>query len=118
MSNIEYRLIIKPFTWKGLNATEISKEMDSVYRDDAPSYRIITKWAAEFKDPERVFEDLPRTGRPFTITTDQNIDVTECIVIRDRQIAVRHLPYEIPIPKTTVYEIMSNYLGMKKISTR
>ena len=38
--------------------------------------------------------------------------------MRDWQIAVCCLAYELPIPTTTVYEIMSNYLGMKEVSTR
>ena len=36
----------------------------------------------------------------------------------NRQISVRRLPYELPIPTITVYEIISNHLGMKKVSTR
>ena len=35
----------------------------------------------------------------------------------DRPIFVRCVAYELPIP-TTVYEIMSNHLGTKKVSTR
>ena len=38
--------------------------------------------------------------------------------MRDRQISVRRLAYESAIPTTTVYQIMSQYLGMKKFSTR
>ena len=59
MSNIEYRPAIKFSTWKGLNSTEISKELTSIYKDDAPSYRTVAKWVAEFKEPEPVFEDSP-----------------------------------------------------------
>ena len=36
MSNIEHREVIKFFTRKGLNAIEISKELDNVYKDSAP----------------------------------------------------------------------------------
>ena len=57
MSNTEYRPVIKFFTQKDLNATEISKELDSVYEDDASSYRTITKRVVEFKEPERAVED-------------------------------------------------------------
>ena len=38
--------------------------------------------------------------------------------MHNRQFSVRRLSYELPIPTTTVYEIISNHLGMKKISTR
>ena len=59
MSNIEYRAVIKFCTRKGLNAIEISKELNDVYEDSTPAYRTVAKWVAEFKDPERGFEDLP-----------------------------------------------------------
>ena len=118
MSNIEHRAVIKFFTRKGLNAIEISKELNNVYKDSAPSYRTVAKWVAEFKDPERAFEDAPRMGRPSTITADENIEAVERIVMRDRQISIRRLAEELAIPKTTIHEIMNNHMGMKKVCTR
>ena len=113
MPNMEYRSVIKFFTWKSLNATEISKERDSVDDDDAPSYCTVAKWVAMFKEPERGFKDSPLTGRPSTITNDRNIQAVERVVMHNRQISVRRLAYEWPIPTTmTVHGIMSNYLGM------
>ena len=46
---------------------------------------------AEFKEVKRDFEDLPRTGCPSTITTDQNIEAVERIIVPDRQITVRRV---------------------------
>ena len=100
LKTVEYRWVIKFFTWKGLNTTEIRKELDSVYKDDASVYRTVAKWFAKFKEPERAFEDSPRTGCPSTITTDENIEAVERIVIRDRQISIRHQAYELAIPTT------------------
>ena len=117
MSNIEHRAVIKFFTQKGLSATEISKELDNAYQDSAPSYSTVAKWMAEFKNPERGFEDAPRMGRPSIITTDENIETVERIVVCYRQISVRRVAYELGIPKTTVHEIMDNQLGMKKVCT-
>jgi hypothetical protein len=59
MSNIKHRVVIKFFSLKGLNATEINKQLDNIYRDSAPSYRTIVKQVAEFREPERGFEDPP-----------------------------------------------------------
>ena len=81
ISNIEHRTVIKFFTRKELNVIEISKELDNVYKDSTPSYRTFAKWLAEFKDPERTFEDAPRMGRPSTITADENIEAVERIVM-------------------------------------
>ena len=118
MSNIEHRAVIKFFTQKGLNATEISKELDNVYKNSAPSYRTVAKWMAEFKNPERGFEDAPRMGHPSIITTNENIEAVERILMRDRQISVCRVAYELGIPRTTIHEIMNHQLGMKKVCIR
>ena len=99
MLNIEHREVIKFSTWKGLNTTKISKELDNVYKDSAPPYRTVAKWVAEFKDPERGFEDAPRMDHPSTIIANENIEVVERIVMRDRQISIRCLAEELVIPK-------------------
>ena len=72
----------------------------------------------EFKNPERGFEDASRMGHPSTITTDENIEAVERIVMRDRQMSVRRVAYELGVPKITIHEIMDNQLGMKKVCTR
>ena len=118
MLNIEHRAVIKFFTRKGLNTTEISKELDNVYKDSAPSYRNVANWVTEFKNPERAFEGVPRMGRPSTITTDENIEAVERIVMRNWQVSVRRLAEELAIPNTIIHEIVDNQLGMKKVCTR
>ena len=117
MSNIEYRSVIKFFTQKGLNATEISKKLDNVYKDSVSSYRTVASCVVEFKNPERASEDAPRMDRLSTITTDENIEAVERMVMHDRQVSVSRVAYELAIPKTTIHEIMDNQLGMKKVCT-
>ena len=114
MSNIEHRAVIKFFTRKGLNAMEISKELDNVFKNSAPSYRTVAKLLAEFKDPERFFEDTPRMDLPSTITADENIKVVERIVMRNRQISIRRLAEEL----TIIHETINNHMRMKKVYTR
>ena len=99
MSNIKHRAVIKFFTQKRLNTTEISKELDSVYKDSAPSCCTVAKWMAESKDPECGFEDAPRMSHPSTITADENIEAVERIVMCDRQISIRCLAEELAILK-------------------
>ena len=114
MSNIEHRAVIKFFTRKGLNAIEISKELENVYKDSAPLYCTVAKWVPEFKDLERAFEDAPRMDRPLAITADENVEAVERIVMCDRQISIRCLAEELPI----IHEIMNNHMGMEKVCTR
>ena len=115
MLNIEHRSIIKFFTRKGLNVFEINKELENAYKDSAPSYYTVAKWVAEFNDPEHGFEDAPRMGRfPSTITTQQNIEAVQRIVMRHRQVSVRCLAEELAI----IHEVKDNQWGMKKVCTR
>ena len=72
----------------------------------------------EFKNPERAFEDAPRMGRPSTITTQENIEAVEWIVMRNQQVSDGRVAEELAIPKTIIHEIMDNQLGMKKVCTR
>ena len=113
MLNIEHRAVIKFFTKKGFNAFEISKKPQNVYKDSAPSYCTAAKWVAECNDPEHGFEDAPRMGRSSNITTQQNIEAIQRIVMRHRQVSVRRVAEELAI----IHEIMDNQLGMKKVCT-
>ena len=70
MSNAGYRAVIKFFTRKGLNATEMTRELADIYGDSAPLYHSVAKRIADFKNPIRGFEDAPRSGRSTTPATD------------------------------------------------
>ena len=118
MSNVEHREVIKLFMQEGMNVTEISKQLDDVDKDSAPSYCTVVKWLPEYNSPERAFEGAARMGRSSTITTDEDIEIVERIVMYGRQVSVRRLAYKLVIPKTAVHEIMDNQLDMKKVCTR
>ena len=66
---------------------------------------------------ERGFEDAPRMGRSSTITTDENMETTERIVMRNRQASIARPAEELAIPKTIIHESMDNQLDMKKVWT-
>ena len=101
-----------------MNATEISKQLDDVAKDSAPSYRTVVKWLPEYNSSGRAFEDAARMGRSSTITADENSEVEARIVMCDRQVSVRCLAYKLVIPKIAVHEIMDNQLDMKKVCTQ
>ena len=67
---------------------------------------------------ERAFEDAPRMGLPSTITTQENIEAVERIIIRNWQVSIRRVAEELATRKTIIHEIMNNHMGMKKVYTR
>ena len=113
MLNIEHRPVIKFFTRKQFNVIEISKDLNNVYKDSAPSYRTVAKWLAEFNNLEHGFEDALRVRRPSIITVDENIEAVQWIVMRHRQFSVRRLAEEL----ASIHEIINSHMGMKKVCT-
>ncbi|XP_041366729.1 uncharacterized protein LOC121381476 [Gigantopelta aegis] len=53
--------------------------------EDAPSYDMVKKWAAEFKRGRENLKDDPRPGRPITVTTQETIAKIHDIIVADRR---------------------------------
>ena len=84
------------------------------------SYSTVAKWIAEFKNSTQAVEDAPRNGRTTTPVTDERIRAVEEVMMRviDQFLFVGRIADELSISKISSYEIMSNYLEMKTVSTR
>ena len=73
---------------------EIHDDMVQTLAEDSPSYATVKKWAAEFKQGRvsiRVVEDDPRSGRPKSSTTDEQVDAIHRMVLDDRRLAVEQI---------------------------
>ena len=73
MDKIRYRGVIRYLQKKGLPTKEIHTDMVSTLGDDAPPALLNVKYAAEFKRGTQSLENDPRSGRPSTATTQENI---------------------------------------------
>jgi transposase len=71
------RLYVKTRRLLGLSATDISKELNSAYGSQAPSYSFVAKWYNFFDDGKGSIKDEPRSGRPRTAVTDENIQLVQ-----------------------------------------
>ena len=118
MDKVEYRSIIKYLTLKGLTPTQIHADMVGTLGDNAPSFAIVKRWAAEFKRGRKSIEDDPRSGRPSTATTTENIDRVHKMVMDDRRLTVRFIAETVGISQDRVHHILNNELEMTKVSAR
>ena len=75
MDKLEYRAVINYLQLKGMTPAEIHKDMTDTLGDHAPSYATVKRWINEFKRGKDNTEDEPRSGRPLTATTPENIDL-------------------------------------------
>ena len=102
------------FAEKGLTTKEIHADRVSTLGDDAPALSTVKKWAAEFNRGRESLEDDPRSGRPSTATTQENIDRIHQMVMNDRRFNHESLS----IYREQVENILHNELGISKVSAR
>lgn len=118
MEKIEHRAVIKYLHKKGLTPKQIHEDMANTLGTSCPSYTMVKKWAGEFKRGRECIEDDIRSGRPATATTQENIDLIHDMVMADRRIKVREIVEAVGISYERVQNILTNELGMSKISAR
>ncbi|EFN88747.1 Putative uncharacterized protein FLJ37770, partial [Harpegnathos saltator] len=72
----------------------------------------------EFKRGRTSTKDEHRSGRPVEVTTPEMIDKIHDMVLSDRRIKVREIVEATSISQGTVFSILHEKLGVKKISAR
>ncbi|XP_076065058.1 histone-lysine N-methyltransferase SETMAR-like [Oratosquilla oratoria] len=86
MEKVGYRSVIKYPFLKHMSPAEIHQDMITTLGEGAPSSATVNRWVTEFKRRRKSVTDEPRSGRPRTSTTDENIDLVLDMVMDDQQI--------------------------------
>lgn len=115
--NYEQRCAIKFCLKLGNNATKTLAKLQQAYGDAALSRDQVFKWFKAFSEGRELVEDESRSGRPSTSRNDENVERIRDLVRSDRRLTVR-LIAELNLNHTTVHQILTNELGMKKICAK
>lgn len=92
--------------------------MERVYGDSTPAYSTVAKWVGEFKRGRESLEDDPRSGRPATAVTEENISKVEKLVKENRRIKLKELEASLGIGRPAIVSILHEHLGLSKVCTR
>ncbi|GBN49183.1 Putative uncharacterized protein FLJ37770 [Araneus ventricosus] len=96
---MEQRANIK-FCFKlGRTATETHEMLVKV---DAVSEKCVFEWFKRFRDGKEDVEDGPRSGRPPTSTTSDNIERVRRMLADDRRLSLRMIAEELKISLDSV----------------
>ncbi|XP_067135376.1 histone-lysine N-methyltransferase SETMAR-like [Centruroides vittatus] len=103
---------------KGLTSKEIKAELDEVHGTSAPVFATVYNWVNEFKCGRTSTKDEHCSGRPVEVTTSEMIDKIHDMILSDRRIKVREIVEATGISQGTIFSILHEKLGVKKISAR
>lgn len=114
----ELRAVIKYLRIKGLPRKAVHEELVTTLGEDAPSYSMVKKWYAEFAHGRTSTEDAARSGRPADVTTPEMVDKVLSLILSDRRLTIRHVSTVLNISNATAHSIITEHIGMHKVSAR
>jgi [histone H3]-lysine36 N-dimethyltransferase SETMAR len=107
------------YHWKrGLSPSDCKVKMDNALSTGAPHLATICRWYTEFKRGKTTFEDDPRSGRPSTAVTDENINAVRALVGENRHVTYQEIETILGIGSAAVRNILHERLGYRKVCSR
>jgi len=116
--NFEQRCAIKFCGKLGETGTETFNKLKEAYGEHALLRSQVFKWFKAFSEGRESIEDEPRSGRPSTSKTDNNVDIVGALVWSDRRLTVRMIASELNLNHTMVHQILTDELAMKKLCAK
>ena len=116
MEKLEIRAVIKYFCKKGMPPKEIHADFMKTLGKESP-YSTVKKWAAVFKRRESVVDD-GRSGHFKDATAVKSVMFVHTRVMCDRRRDLQSIASEVGIRFWTVKSILTDILGMPKVSAR
>ena len=84
-NKIRYRALIEFLTLENVQPQQIHNRMTVVYAECAPSYAMVKRWAAEFRQGRNSLEDESWSGRPSEAVCEENCRAVENTVLQNRR---------------------------------
>ena len=114
----EQRAILKFLAKLGKTPSKSFAMLQQVYGEETMSRARAFEWHKRFKEGREEVEDDPRSERPSTSRTVDNVDRVKQMVCADRRLTVRMIAEELSINKDAVWSIITEKLEMRKVCAK
>lgn len=114
----EQRAAVKFCFLLGKTGTETFEMLKTAYKDDALGKTQVFEWFSRFKKGEMSIDDKPRSGRPSTSRTDENVAKIREIVLEDRRRTIDEMVELSGVTWSSVQRILTEDLRMKRVAAK
>lgn len=116
--NIEQRTCVKFCVSNEISCADTLKMLQKAFGESALSKTRVYEWYRAFKDGRETVEDMPRSGRPSTSVTDDNVDKIKEIVAENCHVSLREMAHGLGMSHESVRTIVHEKLGMQRVAAR
>ncbi|PNF14597.1 hypothetical protein B7P43_G13107 [Cryptotermes secundus] len=114
----EQRAAVKFCFLLGKSGTETLEMLKMAYKDDAMGKTQVFGWFSPFKNGEMSIDDKPRSGRPSTARTHENVEKIREIIKEDRRRTIEEIVELSGVTWSSVQRILTEDLGMKRVAAK
>jgi histone-lysine N-methyltransferase SETMAR len=118
LSKEDFRVMMFYDFKRGLNFHECHETLVATFGQDVPSAETVRRWYHEFKHGQESFEDEPRSGRPPTAVTPENVQRVADMIKEHRNISYGEIEAALGIGSAAVNSILHEHLGVRKLASR
>lgn len=115
---VEQRICLKFCVSNQIPCVKAYKMLEKAYGDACLSKTRAYDWYKEFKEGRKDVQDLPRSGRPATASTNGNIEKIKNTVTDDPSISIREIAKVLRMSHATVHNILTQDLNLKRIDDK
>ena len=117
-STNEQRICIKFCVKLGKAGSETLEKLKTTYGGTALAKTAVYDWHKRFKGSRDSVEDDDRSGRPSTSRTECFMLRVRSLIMADRRLTIREISSESGLSFGTCQSILTQDLGMKRISEK
>lgn len=114
----EQRAAVKFCFLLGKTPAETLVMLKTAYGDNALSKTRVYDWFSRFKVGDMSIDDQPRSGRPSTSRTDENVEKINILIREDRRRTIDQLCEMSGLSWSSIQRILSEDLNMRRIAAK
>jgi hypothetical protein len=112
------RVCIKFCQKHGKTATETYEMLQQAFGETALSRSKAFEWYSRFQNGRTSIDDNPHTVRPSTARTNETVDRVNAVIRGNRRLTIRETADELNLSFGTCQAILTQNLGMRRVSAK